>query len=43
MEEEHQDLLRIIRTTHGEGAREAEDRRGKSESSEEFGGVREVW
>merc|ERR1719326_2321777 len=26
MEEEHQDLLRIIRQTHGEGAREAEER-----------------
>merc|ERR1719384_202028 len=25
MEEEHQDLLRIIRQTHGEGAREAEE------------------
>jgi len=26
MEEEHQDLLRIIRQTHGEGAREAEEK-----------------
>merc|ERR1719399_2467740 len=25
MEEEHQDLLRVIRQTHGEGAREAEE------------------
>merc|ERR1719413_346978 len=25
MEEEHQDLLRIIRQTHGEGAREADE------------------